>query len=209
MSNASVVALDLSSLAWANQDAAWLAQSLFSSAQSDSSHVIEVAGVAPEVGTSTVTAALSRYIAENFNESVCVVEVKPAGSNGSGSIYKIDQKNSSAASGREQKFVSFLSVKLGGGTNSENLERVAEVVNSLRNSYRFVFLDVPALSSSGDGVALGRISDGTILVLEADKTRRHVARRLVASLRASSISILGVVLNKRKFPIPASIYQRL
>jgi Mrp family chromosome partitioning ATPase len=47
------------------------------------------------------------------------------------------------------------------------------------------------------------------LVLEANSTRREAALQVAENLRAANIRILGAVLNKRTFPIPETLYNRL
>jgi capsular exopolysaccharide synthesis family protein len=90
--------------------------------------------------------------------------------------------------------------------NSERLKlRFAE----LRKEFDFVLIDAPPLTRYADAIALGQITDGLILVLEANSTRREAALRVTNNLRSSQIRVLGAVLNKRTFPIPASLYKRL
>lgn len=90
--------------------------------------------------------------------------------------------------------------------NSEAMKlRVAE----LRNEFDFVLIDSPPLNSYSDSVAVGQLADGMLLVLEANSTRRETAVRVAENLRAAQIKILGAVLNKRTFPIPESLYNRL
>jgi Mrp family chromosome partitioning ATPase len=52
-------------------------------------------------------------------------------------------------------------------------------------------------------------SDGLVLVIEANTTRRERAARAKEVLAESQISLLGAVLNNRTFPIPENVYQRL
>jgi len=56
---------------------------------------------------------------------------------------------------------------------------------------------------------LGYLSDGVILVLEANSTRRAAAQRAVQVLHATNARLLGSVLSGRTFPIPEEIYRRL
>jgi Mrp family chromosome partitioning ATPase len=56
---------------------------------------------------------------------------------------------------------------------------------------------------------LSRWTDGVVLVLEANATRRDAARRVKEILDAAKVSVLGVVLNNRTFPIPDVLYRRL
>jgi protein-tyrosine kinase len=72
-----------------------------------------------------------------------------------------------------------------------------------------VLVDAPPLSRYADAVTLGQVTDGFVLVLEANATRREVAQMAADSLRAANIRILGAVLNKRTFPIPTSLYKKL
>jgi Mrp family chromosome partitioning ATPase len=84
-------------------------------------------------------------------------------------------------------------------------QRIAE----LRVGFDFVVIDAPPLTLYADAVALGRFSDGTVLVIEAGTTRRDQASQVVTQLRASNIRVLGAVLNKRSEPIPTKLYDLL
>lgn len=79
----------------------------------------------------------------------------------------------------------------------------------LRTEFDFVVVDAPPLSRYADAIALGKLSDGIVLILEAGSTRRDAALTAVESLRSSRIQVLGAVLNKRTFPIPERIYNKL
>jgi succinoglycan biosynthesis transport protein ExoP len=90
--------------------------------------------------------------------------------------------------------------------NSELLKtRMAE----LRAEFDYVLIDSPPLSRYSDGMVLGQLADGVVLVLEANATRREVAMRVADSLRTKDIKVLGAVLNKRTFPIPDAVYKRV
>jgi polysaccharide biosynthesis transport protein len=67
----------------------------------------------------------------------------------------------------------------------------------LRKAFDFVIVDAPPLAHYPDAAALGKLSDGVVLVVEAGSTRRRAARLAVKNLRASSVEILAVVLNKQ------------
>jgi Mrp family chromosome partitioning ATPase len=79
----------------------------------------------------------------------------------------------------------------------------------LRKEFDFVIVDAPPLTPYPDSIALGKLSDGLILIVEAESTRREAALAVVGCLRSSQIEILGAVLTKRTFPIPDRIYRRL
>jgi Mrp family chromosome partitioning ATPase len=87
--------------------------------------------------------------------------------------------------------------------------RMSARSSELRREFDFVIVDAPPMTRYGDAIALGQLSDGVVLVLEANSTRRETAFAAAESLRSSGIKIIGAVLNKRTFPIPEGIYSRL
>ncbi len=90
--------------------------------------------------------------------------------------------------------------------NSELMKtRIAE----LRAEFDYVLIDSPPLNTYSDGMVLGQLADGLVLVLEANVTRKEAAVRVAENLRAKDIRVLGAVLNKRTFPIPDSLYRRV
>jgi protein-tyrosine kinase len=89
---------------------------------------------------------------------------------------------------------------------SESLqERIAE----LRSEFDNVLIDAPAINPYADACALGKLSDGMILVLQSNATRRESARKAKEMIEVAQVRLLGAVLNKRTFPIPAGIYGKL
>jgi protein-tyrosine kinase len=88
-------------------------------------------------------------------------------------------------------------------------DRVKERFAELRAEFDFVIVDAPPLTLYSDAIAMGKMSDGIVLVVEAGSTHREAALAAAENLRSSNVPILGAVLNKRTFPIPAKIYSRL
>ena len=69
-------------------------------------------------------------------------------------------------------------------------------------------------NSSAIGVAatyvlLANASDGVVLVLKANSSRRESAQRALKELKGANIAVFGAVLNQRTFPIPNRIYHWL
>jgi Mrp family chromosome partitioning ATPase len=58
-------------------------------------------------------------------------------------------------------------------------------------------------------MVFGGQSDGLVLVLKANSTRRDSTREITQQLQAANIRMLGAVLNQRTFPIPEGIYSKL
>ena len=79
----------------------------------------------------------------------------------------------------------------------------------LRLEFDYTIVHGPPAALCSDAALLGYLSDGVVLVLEANATRRAAAQRAVQMLQAANARLLGAVLSKRKFPIPEGIYRRL
>ena len=90
-----------------------------------------------------------------------------------------------------------------------NPARLRTRLNELRNEFDFVLIDIPGILTYGDATLLAHLSDGAVLVVGSNMTRRESARMAKESLEAASVPILGAVLNKRLFPIPEAIYRKL
>jgi polysaccharide biosynthesis transport protein len=90
------------------------------------------------------------------------------------------------------------------GASSPSLltsERMRDRFVELRNTFDFLIVDAPPLSRYADAIALGQLSDGMVLVLEAGSTRRRTTRTAVDRVRSSRIQILGAVLTKGSLPV--------
>ena len=85
------------------------------------------------------------------------------------------------------------------------LSRVAE----MRHEFDHVLVAAPPVNLYSDACLLGRTSDGFVLVVEANSTRREQALKARETLEAVNVNVLGAVLNNRTFPIPEVIYNRL
>ena len=87
--------------------------------------------------------------------------------------------------------------------------RLREHLADLRQTFDLILLDSAAVNVSQDGVELATIVDGSILVVEAEKTRWQVAQAAKEKIEARGGKVIGVVLNGLQFHIPAAIYGRL
>jgi capsular exopolysaccharide synthesis family protein len=88
-------------------------------------------------------------------------------------------------------------------------DRMRMRIHELRSEFDFVLIDAPAMSLGSDPIGLGSLSDGVVLVLKANASRKQTAKQAVASLQEGNAKVLGAVLNQRQFPIPEAIYKRL
>jgi receptor protein-tyrosine kinase len=79
----------------------------------------------------------------------------------------------------------------------------------LRSEFDYVLFDTAPITSYGDSILLGQLSDGVIMIVGSNSTRREPARVAKESFEAAKVPILGAVLNKRTYPMPEALYQRL
>lgn len=84
-----------------------------------------------------------------------------------------------------------------------------KILADLRSRFDYVLIDTPADLLASGALMLAHLSDGAVLVIEANETRREMARNTVEELTSSGVRILGTVLNNRRFPIPQRLYQAL
>ncbi len=90
-----------------------------------------------------------------------------------------------------------------------NPAKLKSRITELRDEFDYLLIDTPAMSLHADAALLGRIADGVILVIGSASTRREPARIAKESLESAGVPVLGAVLNRRTYPIPEAIYQRL
>ena len=76
--------------------------------------------------------------------------------------------------------------------------RMSRVLEVLRDKADFIIIDSPPMSAVTDASILAGRVDGTLIVVEAGRTRSDVLRNLVQSLRQAKAHMIGVVLNKVK-----------
>lgn len=90
-----------------------------------------------------------------------------------------------------------------------NDERMRQRIAELRKDFDNVLIDVPPANLYSDVLTLGRLSDGVVLVLQSAATRREAARKAKNSFVDANVRLLGAVLNKRTYPIPRALYEKL
>lgn len=90
-----------------------------------------------------------------------------------------------------------------------NSDRLRKRFEELRSAFDYILVDAPPLTRYSDAMALGKLADGFVLVVEANSTKREAAVTASEALHAAQIRVLGAVLNKRTFPIPGPLYRSL
>ena len=84
-----------------------------------------------------------------------------------------------------------------------------EICQGFRDGFQLILIDSAPMMVSPDGLAIASRVDGIVLVVEAEKTRWQAVKMMRDSISRVGGNILGVVLNKRRYYIPQSIYKHL
>lgn len=81
-------------------------------------------------------------------------------------------------------------------------------LNWARSQFDYIVIDAPQYSTSESMMMTTRVN-GVLLIVESRRTRVASAVRAKRQIEAIGGKLLGVVLNKRRYPIPKWLYQRL
>lgn len=199
-----------------------LVQRLFLVPGSHNPRRVVFTGSESGVGCSWVCAHAAESLASQVTSSVCIVDCHlraPSMHTIFGLENHFGLSDALVGSGPIRKFARRLSRKnlwlLSCGSGMDNWQtllgsdRLRSRIGELTSQFDYVMLDVAPLNSSNDGVVIGGLCDGVVLVLKANASRRETARKALQEMKTANVQTLGAVLNQRTFPIPDSIYKIL
>jgi len=195
-----------------------LVHGLFLSSANAPHHVL-FCGVGTDEGSGRVCASVAKALASEVSSRVCLVDAKVLGPSlqrsldlGESAIpsSKSDEQRDSIARqiDRNLWFVSALHLN-SADVSTGGAEQVCAGLQDIRKEFGYLLVDAPPLGTDVIASVLGQVTDGVVLVLEANATRRVTARSAKQTLDAANVRLLGIVLNNRTFPIPEKLYRRL
>ncbi len=92
----------------------------------------------------------------------------------------------------------------------EGMEKINKLLPSVEKlNYKLIVMDLPSISEGASAVRSAGLADGIILIIESERVRREVVIHAKEQLEKSGTSIIGVVLNKRRFYIPRWVYKKI
>jgi len=199
-----------------------LVQRVFSLPGNDAPRTVVFSGTESGNGCSWVCARVAEVLTSQVSGSVCLVDANFRHP-GLHEQFGAENQNGLTDALRKREpmrtFAQPLSCPnlwlVSGGSPAEDgqsllsSDRMRLRLTDLRAEFDYVLIDTPAISSSNDATVLGAVTDGIVLVLKANSSRRESARGAIHDLRAAKVRVLGAVLNQRTFPIPQSIYDKL
>ena len=205
-----------------NEGSLRLVQQLLAPQSQGAPRLVVFAGVEHGNGCTHTAVSVAQTLAANGGRSICIVDANFRSPAMAGKFRVNNDQGLSDALSREGLVRSFVKpvhndslwlMSTGSlADESPNLlssERLIARCIELREEFDIVLVDAPPLAHYADAIALGRLSDGVVLVIEAESTRRESALAAVENLRSSDVRILGAVLNKRVYPIPQKVYSKL
>jgi hypothetical protein len=87
--------------------------------------------------------------------------------------------------------------------------RLESSLAEIGSHFDWVIVDCPPLRDSDTALALAPYTNGILVVVAAEKTKRSQIAQAQRAIEFSEGVLLGFVLNKRTWPVPESLYQRL
>lgn len=93
--------------------------------------------------------------------------------------------------------------------DSPDLDLLASIKPRLAHTFDYMLIDAPSVADVSWSPSIGPMTDGVILVIEAERTRWPVAVNAKKDFENSGAKVLGAFLNKRQFYIPPRIYRYL
>jgi capsular exopolysaccharide synthesis family protein len=86
---------------------------------------------------------------------------------------------------------------------------LAGLIGAVREEFDLTVFDLPAAGEASAAVRLASLLDGAVLVVESERVRREVARRVVDQFAQADARLFGAVLNKRQQHVPDWLYRTL
>ena len=199
-----------------------LAQQIFLTSAADAPRIVAFASTEAGSGCSWVCTHLGEVLASRVAGSVCLVDANLRDpslhqhfgcDNGNGisdALITVDPIRTFA---RSVSIPNLWLISAGSkGEESQSLlssDRMRLRIAELRREFDYVLIDTAAMSICNDAIGVGCLSDGVVMVLKANASRRETARQAIQDLQSGKAKVLGAVLNQRTFPIPDSIYKKL
>ncbi len=81
------------------------------------------------------------------------------------------------------------------------------LMKALRARFDLIVIGGDELLKCGASLSFTDLVDGTILVTEAERTRKPVAKRLKRTIEENGGQVIGAILNRRQYHIPEWIYR--
>jgi len=183
--------------------------------------VVVFSALERKAGCTFLAARTAEILAEQCNGSVCLVDGNircPALhaifkiDNGRGLRDVIERSDPSRSCAKRLPDRNLWVLTSGQTCNGEYViqsNTIRNWIRQIRTEFTYIVVDSPPLTLCNDTLGLAASSEGIVLVLKANSSRRETAQNTLQDLRRANIRLLGAILNQRTFPVPEAIYKRL
>jgi len=174
-------------------------------------------------GTTTVCGSFAATLAQHFGKSVLIVDgdrnhalSQRFGSQGDRRDALLRKSPEGVLQGATRvgargsvATVPVISLDGSADDDGPELEIISNIKDKLATAFDCILIDSPSLEDASWSASVGPMTDGVILVIEAERTRWPVALNAKRGFETSGAKVLGVFLNKRRFYIPPRIYRNV
>ena len=87
--------------------------------------------------------------------------------------------------------------------------RLQSALQTLKHGFDLILITAPGILTMPSRAGLSQIADGTILIVEAARTRLPAAQQAALTLRQLNARLTGLILNKQRHYIPNWLYKSL
>ncbi len=173
-------------------------------------------------GSSTVAANYAALLSQDSRRMVLLMDLNGAHSNPH-ERSRIDQTQISMDDDIGEERGAFPLMKKGPGnlyflvfgkkdvkyTEFFESDRIDRFLKMVSKRFDYLIIVAPSISSTAEALSFCPKVDGIVMVILSGKTRRQIAINAKEAMEDAGGKLLGVVLNRRNYYIPTSIYRRL
>jgi Mrp family chromosome partitioning ATPase len=177
--------------------------------------VTTVSSIAPAEGKTWVTVSLAVQASEVANKRVLVIDAAPKSRRSSTSLLAsslpAQEPDDVGVFKSHFERLHYLPVSRLGALPGDSTfsDRLAAVLAAVRPLYDLILIDGVSLSHGATAYNLLRYADRTLLVIEHRRLSVPQVRSYVTRLQKLDLPVMGAVINKRHYPVPGFIYNRL
>jgi Mrp family chromosome partitioning ATPase len=185
--------------------------------------VIAFAGAVRGEGTSTLASAYARFLAQEMGTRVLLVDADLTGEGerlsagplalAEGFLQVVENGLPAGRAVRsfEGNGPHFLP---SGGHSLQTMqvfaaERTRELLRDLGVMYDVVVIDSAPVTLYPEVPVLLSQTDGVVLIVQAERTRREAAQRAMNRLTSAGCNVIGAVMNRRRNVVPGFLYRRV
>jgi hypothetical protein len=92
---------------------------------------------------------------------------------------------------------------------TKSISSLPSYLGEIRKQFEYSIVEGRPCGESNEVLGMARSTDGIVLVISAEHTRRVTARKILEMLHEARVRILGTVLSDREFPMPERLYHWL